>query len=236
VLGVACDEFRQDGAFAEYVAVPQRILYRLPDSLSFERAAMVEPVSVAVHAVGRLPVRLADTAVVVGAGMIGLFVVQALRLAGCGRIIAVDLDRAKLKLACRLGADEGLSPQECDVPAELRRQTSDRGVDLAVEVVGLPPTVAMAIASLRKGGSLSLVGNLAPNVELPLQTIVARELNLFGSYASSGEYPACLELIARGAIDIDAMLSAVVPLAEAPAWFHRLHRGGERLMKVILTP
>ncbi len=79
VLGVACAEFRQDGAYAQYVAVPQNILYRLPDGLSFEHAAMVEPVSIAVHAVGRLPIRLNDTAVVVGSGMIGLLVVQALR-------------------------------------------------------------------------------------------------------------------------------------------------------------
>ena len=91
VLGVACDEFRQHGAFAELVAVPQSILYRLPADLSFARAAMVEPVSVAVHAVGRTTIRLNDTAVVIGAGMIGLLVIQALQAAGCGRIIAVDL-------------------------------------------------------------------------------------------------------------------------------------------------
>ncbi|MCX8038732.1 MAG: alcohol dehydrogenase catalytic domain-containing protein, partial [Candidatus Sumerlaeia bacterium] len=92
VLGVSCSDYRRDGAFAEYVAVPQRILYRLPDLLSFERAAMVEPLSIAVHAVGLARPLLGDTAVVVGAGMIGLFVVQALRLAGCRRIVAVDIE------------------------------------------------------------------------------------------------------------------------------------------------
>ncbi len=236
VLGVSCDEFRCDGAFAERVAVPQQILYRLPDSLSFERAAMVEPVSVAVHAVSRLPVRLNDTAVVVGTGMIGLFVVQALRLAGCGRILAVDLDHAKLDRACRLGADEGLSPSQCDVAAEVQQRTGGRGGDLVVEVVGLPATMELAMACASKGGAIGLVGNLAPKVELALQVAVTRELTLFGSYASSGEYPACLELIARGAIDVDAMLSAVAPLSDGAAWFHRLHQGGEGLMKVVLTP
>jgi L-iditol 2-dehydrogenase len=236
VLGVSCAEFRCDGAFAEYVAVPQQILYRLPDALSFERAAMVEPVSVAVHAVSRLPVRLNDTAVVVGTGMIGLFVVQVLRSAGCGRIIAVDLDPNKLEMACRLGADQGLSPNQCDVAAELHRQTSGRGADLALEVVGIPATVSLAMACLRKGGSLGLVGNLSPTVELPLQAVVTRELTLYGSYASSGEYPACLDLIARGAVDVDAMLSAVAPLAEGASWFRRLYEGQERLMKVVLVP
>ena len=93
VLGVSCDEYRQDGAFAEYVAVPRHILYRLPEGLAFRRAAMVEPLSIAVHAVGRMHARAWTTRPSsIGAGMIGLLVIQALRAAGCGRIIAVDID------------------------------------------------------------------------------------------------------------------------------------------------
>ena len=90
VLGVSCDDYRCHGAFAEYVAIPQRILYKLPEKLSFEEAAMVEPLSIAVHAVERTRISLNDTAVVVGTGMVGLLVVQALRARGCGQIIAVD--------------------------------------------------------------------------------------------------------------------------------------------------
>ena len=102
VLGVSCAEYRRHGAFAEYVAVPQHIVFPLPETLSPEQAAMVEPVSVAVHAANRTPVRLDDSAVVVGTGMIGLLVVQTLRLRGCGKIMAVDLDEDKLKLARQL--------------------------------------------------------------------------------------------------------------------------------------
>ena len=236
VLGVSCEEFRRDGAFAEYVAVPQHIVYRLPEGLSFEHAAMAEPLSVAVHAVRRAPIHLNDTAVVVGTGMIGLLVVQALRAAGCGRIIAVDLDRRRLELACRLGAGEALSPEQTDVAAEVLRRTDGRGADAVFEAVGIPPTVAMAVASVRKGGSVALVGNLTPQVELPLQAVVTRELTLYGSCASSGEYPACLEMIARGAIDVEALTSAVAPLAEGAEWFQRLRQGEDGLMKVILRP
>jgi L-iditol 2-dehydrogenase len=236
VLGVSCPEFRQDGALAEFVVVPQHILYRLPEEVSFEHAAMVEPVSIAVHAAGRAPLRLNDTAVVVGTGMIGLLVVQALRAAGCGRILAVDVEPKRLELACRLGADEGISPKEADAAQEVLRRTGGRGADLAVEAVGLPATVAAAIASVRKGGSVVLVGNLSPQVELPLQAAVTRELTLYGSCASSGEYPACLDLMARGAVRVEPLISAVVPLEEAAEWFHRLHRGGEGLMKVIVCP
>lgn len=236
VLGVSCREFRCEGAFAQYVAVPENIVYRLPDALSFEQAALVEPLSVAVHAVQRVPVHLNDTAVVVGAGMIGLLIVQAVRAAGCGRIIAVDVQPARLETACRLGADEGLSSRETDVVAEILEQTGGRGADVVFEAVGFPATMEVAIASVCKGGAVGLVGNLTPKVELLLQAVVTRELTLFGSCASSGEYPACLEMIARGTIDVDAVTSAVAPLAEGAAWFRRLYDGKDGLMKVILRP
>jgi L-iditol 2-dehydrogenase len=233
---VSCDEYRRHGAFAQFVAVPQHILYRLPQELSFPRAAMVEALSVAVHAVARTRIRLDDTALVVGAGMIGLLVVQTLRAAGCGRVFVADLVPARLELARKLGADDALQSDAVDVAQEVLKRTGGRGVDVAVEAVGLPPTVQTAVASLRKGGQLTLVGNIAPKVELPLQAIVTRELTLHGSCASCGEYPACLNMIARGTIDVDSLTSAVAPLAEGPSWFRRLYEGNEPLMKVILEP
>lgn len=236
VLGVSCPEFRRDGAFAQFVAVPQHILCRLPDELSFEHAAMAEPVSIAVHAVHRIPIHLDDTAVVVGTGMIGLLVVQALRAAGCGLLIAVDVEPAKLDLARQLGADLALSPGDGDVVAQVIQRTGGRGADLAIEAAGFPATVATAIGSVRKGGSVGLVGNLTPAVELPLQAVVTRELTLYGSCASRGEYAACLGMIARGAIQVEPLISAVVPLAEAPGWFDRLYRKEAGLMKVMLRP
>jgi L-iditol 2-dehydrogenase len=236
VLGVSCDEYRQDGAFAEYVVVPQHILYRLPEGLSFERAAMVEALSIALHALSRTPISLNDAAVVVGAGTIGSLVIQTLRAAGCGHIIAIDLDQNRLDLACKLGADEALNSDSVDVVAQVRKRTSGRGADIAFEVVGIPTTLRLSTQCLRKGGSLTLIGNLSPTAELLLQSVVVRELTLYGSCASSGEYPACLDMIARDRINVDAVISAVAPLADGAAWFERLHKGEPGLMKVILTP
>jgi len=236
VLGVSCDDYRQHGAFAEYVAVPQHILYRLPEKITFEQAAMVEPLSVAVHALERTAISLNDTAVVVGAGMIGLLVVQALRAAGCGQIIAVDIDAQRLELARELGADVGLNSKTDDVVPKVLQRTNDRGADVAFEVVGISDTIQMAIGSLRKGGSLTLVGNIMPEAILPLQAAVTRELTIKGSCASQGEYPACLELLARGAITVDALMSAIAPLSEGAEWFQRLYDNTEGLMKVILQP
>jgi L-iditol 2-dehydrogenase len=236
VLGVSCDEYRQHGAFAEYIVVPQRILYRLPDGLAFEEAAMVEALSIAFHAVGRTPVTLADTALVIGAGTIGLLVIQSLRLAGCGQIVAVDLDADRLEMAREFGADHGVLAKDDDVLAEILARTGERGADLAFEVVGLSTTLNTAVSALRKGGSLTIVGNLAPRADLPLQAAVTRELSLYGSCSSNGEYPACLEMIARGAVDVRRLISAVAPLAGGGDWFARLYKREPGLMKVVLVP
>jgi L-iditol 2-dehydrogenase len=236
VLGVSCGEYRRHGAFAEFVAVPQHIVYRLPDPLGFQEAALIESVSIAVHATHRTPVRLGDTAVVVGTGMIGLLVVQALRAAGCTRIIAVDIDDFKLARARELGADEGLNAKQVDVASAIAERTEGRGADIAMEVVGAAASVNTALSAVRKGGSVTLVGNLAPKVEMPLQAIVTRELSLFGSCSSAGEYPTCIELMARGEIQVRPLITATAPLEDGPAWFDRLYHQEPGLMKVILEP
>lgn len=236
VLGVSCDDYRQDGAFAEYVAVPRRILYRLPEEVSFEQAAMVEAVSIALHAVERSPFSVDDTAVIVGSGMIGLLIIQVLRQKGCAKIIALDLDEERLNLASKLGADVVIKSDKDSTLEEVLGITEGRGADIGFEVVGIGPTIKMAVQSLRKAGSLTLVGNLSPGVELPLQAVVTREISLYGSCASAGEYPACLNMIARKRIDVDSLVSAVAPLEQGADWFERLCSKEKGLMKVILRP
>jgi len=197
---------------------------------------MIEPFSVAFHAVEITPLSINDTAVVVGAGMIGLLVVQTLRLAGCGTIIAVDIDDGRLDLARELGADIGFRSDKTDVPAEVRKLTGNRGADIALEAVGNDATVNIGINSLRKNGILTLVGNFSPTVNLPLQDVVARQIKILGSYASCGEYPACLDIVNRGGINVDKLLSETAPLAEGEQWFKRLYDQQDNLMKVILVP
>jgi L-iditol 2-dehydrogenase len=236
VLGVSCNEFRRHGAFAEYVIVPYNIAYQLPGQLSFEHAALIEAVSIAVHAANRTPVKLGDTAVVVGSGMIGLLVIQAIRLAGCSRVIAVDLEDSKLEVAKSLGADVVLNPKKTDVLAEVKHLTNGQGADVSLEVVGATPTVRSAIECTRKGGAITLVGNLAPNVEFPLQAVVTRELSVYGSCASNGEYPQCIDYLSRGDIKVQPLITATAKLEEGPGWFQRLYAGEPGAMKVILQP
>ena len=236
VLGVACDEYKMDGAFAQYVVVPARSIYVLPEELSFEHAAMVEPLSVAVHAVDRSGLRVGDSAAVVGTGMIGLLVVQVLRAAGCSPVIAVDLDPEKLKLADELGADTGLNPAAQDATVEIHKLTGGRGVDGALEVVGHEASIKTAAAVVRKGGSMTLVGNLSSHVQFPLQLAVTREITFNGTYASQGDYPVCISMLARKAVDVQRLISACASLEEGDRWFQRLYGKESGLMKVMLQP
>ncbi len=236
VLGVSCDDYRRQGAFADWVAIPQHILYRLPEKITFAQAATVEAVSVAFHAIERTPLSPHDTVVVIGTGMIGLLVVQLLKLTGCGQLIAVDNSPSRLNLARKLGADVVCKPDDGDVTQEILKLTHGRGADKVFEVVGIPPTFKTAIDVARKAGSVTLVGNVSPQVDLSLQSVVTREITLLGTCASCGEYPACLDLLARKKIYVDALLSATVPLAEGALWFKKLYDGQLDLLKVLLVP
>jgi L-iditol 2-dehydrogenase len=236
VLGVSCEDYRQNGAFAELVSVPSHILYALPTGMTFEQAAMVEPVSIAVHARNLTPMASGDTALVFGTGLIGLMMVQVLRAAAVARIVAVDVDPGRLALAAELGAHHLINSATDDVAAAVRALTQGRGADVAFEAVGLEATVRGAIHAVRKGGTVTLIGNLAKDVSLPLQAVVTRQIRLQGSCASSGEYPECLDLIASGKVDVDRFISAIAPLEEGPRWFDRLHRREPGLLKVLLKP
>ncbi len=234
VLGVSCAEYRRHGAMAELVAVPQHILYPLPDAVSFEAAAMIEPVSIAFHAVRRAHICLGESVAVFGCGVIGLLIVRAARLAGCGKLFAVDVNAGRLETAREMGADVTIDSSREDPVGAIR--SGGEGVEAGFEAVGIGPTVSAAVESVRKGGRLVLVGNVSPEVTLGLQSVVTREIDLRGSCASSGEYPAILDAIAAGRLKLDALISARAPLSEGAVWFRRLAASEGSLLKVILKP
>jgi L-iditol 2-dehydrogenase len=235
VLGVSCADYRCAGAFAEYVTIPRRIVHCLPESLSFSEAAMLEAVSVALHAVSLSEVVPGQTALVLGAGMIGLLILQALRVAGCATVFVADVNSSRLKLAASLGAN-ALLATGADLVSQIAALTDGKGVDVAVEAVGVDETVRSAIDCVRKGGSVTLVGNISPEVTLPLQKVVTRQIRLQGSCASGGEYPQAIEYVASGKIQVKPLITAVAPLEEGPRWFERLYSREPNLMKIILTP
>jgi (R,R)-butanediol dehydrogenase/meso-butanediol dehydrogenase/diacetyl reductase/L-iditol 2-dehydrogenase len=231
VLGVSCDEYRKDGAFAEYVTVPDLVCYRLPDGLTYEEAALAEPAAVAAHAVRLSGIGLGEIAAVVGTGVIGLLLIQILRASSSGRVIALDTDASRRKAALAAGADAAFPPDAID---EALRGSG--GADSVFEAVGASAPVRTAVSMARKGGTVTLVGNVSPAVELPLQAVVTRQIRLQGSCAISGEYPLVLDLMARKKIDVKQLISVTAPLSEGQAWFDRLYRREGGLLKVVLVP
>ncbi len=235
VFGVSCGDYRRDGAFAEFLAVPQRVLYRLPPELPFAHAAMIEAVSVALHAVRVAQFSPGSTALVIGAGMIGTLVVQALRVAGAAHIVAADPDQSRLAMAAGSGAHTPINTGAEDT-AQAVAAALPGGADHVFEAAGMGATVANAVAAVRKGGTITLIGNIAAQVQLPLQAVVTRQIRLQGSAASAGEYPRAIELLAGGQIDVAQLISTVVPLSEGARSFDRLYRREANLMKIVLTP
>jgi L-iditol 2-dehydrogenase len=236
VLGVSVPEFKRHGAFAEFVAVPHWIVAKLPDDLSFVQAALLEPASIGTHAANRSPIADAETVVVIGAGTIGLFILQAVRLGGAKQTIACDISEFRLYLAHRVGAHECINPQNRPLRETIAELTHSRGADVTFEAVGFAETFREAVAITRTGGSVVVVGNLAKEAEFNLQELVSRELTFTGSYASSGEFRACIDLIASGRIDVGPLVSEVLPLSDGPAAFRRLLDGKENLLKIVLEP
>ncbi len=236
VLGVSPGTYNRPGAFAEYIAIPQHILYKIPENVTFEEAAMVEAVAVALHGVNLSGIKTGDNCVVVGAGMIGIFLVKLLRLSGASKIIALDINEKRLENALDAGADNALFSGISGLDDKIKSLTSKRGSDLAFEAVGISDTVNIAIESVRKGGKVVLVGNITPSVEFPLQKVVTRELKIIGSCAIRGEYNAVLSLLETGRISVKEQISKVAPLSDGALWFDKLYNKKENLNKVILVP
>ena len=233
VLGVSCDEYRRDGIFAEYAIVEERVLFHLPEGLSFAEAAFAEPAGVAAHAVSLAPPKLGEDVAVVGAGLIGLLIIKVLRTMTAGRIFAIEVDENRRKKALEVGADHALDPADIDEVATL---TAGALVPTVFEAVGATGPIKTAISIARKGGTVVLVGNVSPQIEIPLQSVVTRQIRLQGSCAINGEYPAVLSMMAGGTLDVRDLVSTTAPLSEGEAWFKKLYNREEDLLKVVLIP
>lgn len=239
VLGVATGEFSRNGCFAESVVMPAHILYEIPEGVSFEHAALVEPYGVAMHAVNLGEVEPGRTAAVVGCGTIGLCLVQILAAAGMRSVVAVDLDPGRRSIARAMGATHDVDPREGGdgaVTQLCRTLTDGRGADYSFEAVGTAAPLGTAIAAVRRGGTVVLVGNLAAEATVPLQRIVTQQIRLQGSCAIAGEFDQVLALLAAEKLRPDLLVSRVAPLSEGRQWFGRLYDAEPGLLKIILQP
>ncbi|MCD6520869.1 MAG: galactitol-1-phosphate 5-dehydrogenase [Anaerolineae bacterium] len=232
VLGVSEGTYRRHGAMAEYVVVPYWIAVHMPENLSFPQAALIETASIGVHAANRTPLQLNDTVVIIGAGAVGLVTLQAIRLKGAGKVIITDLSPARLELAKQLGADLTLRADAPNLLEQLRAAVGSDGADATIEAVGIQSTIDLALDITRPGGSLTLIGNVTPRVEMGLQSIVSREITIYGVCASN-EYPDCVELVAAGLIKVDPLISEFARIEDGQEVFDRLYHGVEGNIRTV---
>jgi len=225
-----------DGAYAERVLVPEGMLLPLPETLSYEDGALVEPLAVAMHAVNITPFELMDFVVIVGAGAIGLLTLLAARQRGAGSIIVTDRDPHRLGVARMLGADQAIDVGAGDPIAAIAAATNGRGADAVFEAVGIAATVAQSVAAARPGGQVTWIGNSAPEVALPMQQLVTRELTIRGAYGFVDEFEQAADALASGWIDARRLIECVAPLEDGPDLFRQLAAGSLSAVKVVLAP
>ena len=237
VLGISCDEYKVDGAYAELVVVSQKNVHIMPDSVSFRQGALIEPLSIAMHAVKVSGFMPTDTALVFGSGTIGLMAVQILSAYGCENIIVADRNDDKLELAKSLGAHHTVNTKSNEVRAAVMAATGNKGVDCAYDCIGLASVANICLDCMSTGACLTLIGLMEKTAELPFQRITANEWRIQGAFvACRGDYPECIELIAQKKVIMDPFISAVAPLSEGAEWFTRLKNKERGLMKVLLEP
>ena len=242
-----CDDYnylgsRTDGGFAEYVAAPARNLIRLPDNLSFEEGAMIEPAAVTLHGMMRVGICSGDTVAVLGCGPIGLFAVQFAKIMGATRVIAADVAPEKLELAARLGADMCIDASAADAALRIRELTAGRGADVAVETAGVVQTQEQCLRIARKKGRVLYLGTAHRDVVLPpksFENIVRHELTIVGAWNSYSapfpgvEWQAAIDYVKSGALRLRPMITHLPKLSEAPRVFAELAERKYPFTKVI---
>lgn len=225
-----------DGGFAEFVNVPAYTCYKIPDEMSYEQGAVVEPIAVGMHAV-RKAVVAGDNVVIIGAGTIGLAALQCARTAGAAQIIVLEMAKDRKEYAAKLGATKVIDPSKVDAVAEVFRLTDGIGADVTIECVGSTVTGPLAVDTTRRGGKAVSVGVYERPAQLNFNEIVFKEKQLMGSLAYNGEFAPVIKLLADGRLKAEPMITGKIKLADiVEKGFEELINHKDRNIKIIVSP
>lgn len=228
----------RDGAFAEYVAVPEGNVYKLPENISMEEATLVEPLACIIRGLDNLGARVGSSVAVVGAGPIGLLMTQMANLCGATRVFVLDFVEERLRLAERLGAQSVINLRTQDPDVFIKESTNGAGVDVSIECVGSASAVDTAFKILRRGGRLLIFG-VAPENDLwhikPFD-LYDKEVSIFTSYRSPYTFQRAIEVASSGKLKLSPMISHVLRLDESPQVFNDLAERKPGFLKVLLKP
>ncbi|RFB15322.1 2,3-butanediol dehydrogenase [Bacillus sp. HNG] len=198
------------GGFSEFASVPEHMLHKLPETVSYEQGALVEPAAVALHAVKQSKLQVGDKAAVFGTGPIGLLVIEALKAAGATEIYAVELSEQRRQKAEELGAI-GINPHNGDVVEQIQ-QLSNGGVDVAYEVTGVPPVLVQAINSTKYNGETMIVSIFETEASIHPQNIVMKERTVTGIIGYRDVFPAVISLMAKGYFPAEKLVTKRITL------------------------
>lgn len=226
-----------DGAFCEYITMRADLLFPIPDSMSFEKAALIEPLSVGLHAVRRGELKTGETVVIMGMGPIGMLTLLAAKAAGAGQVIGVDLEPFRLERALQMGADGVINLREEDGTEALLRLTGGRKADLAIETAGNGKAAQSALQAVRRGGRVVLVG--LPQEEatpLSIPYIVDNEIDVRGVFRYHNTYPTGVAVMAAESLNLDPIITDRMTLEETPKAFEKAINEKNRTLKIIIQP
>jgi L-iditol 2-dehydrogenase len=228
----------RDGGFADYVVVPQAQAYALPATLNPLHGAFCEPLACCIHGVDMAQIKTGASVIVIGGGVIGMLVVQLVRLAGATSVIMVTRQASKRKLAEQLGATASLDPTDGD---PVQRLTSPDGLiaggaDVVIECAGVVDTVALAPRLARSGGSVVILGVLPQGAKVEIEPfdILFREIAILGSFINPHTHKRAAAMVASGVIKVDPLISRTVSLDEAPEVIRNPPAAGE--IRVLVVP
>jgi 2-desacetyl-2-hydroxyethyl bacteriochlorophyllide A dehydrogenase len=223
------------GAFAPYFIVHQNYAHTLPAKVSFVEGALLEPLSVAMHAVQKSDLKLGQRTAVFGAGAVGLLVsILAKQATGVGSVVC-DIDPFRLEKALTLGADMTINAMKGDPVDIIFAATQGKGVDVAFEAVGLDQTLLQALRSVRQGGGVTLLGIFEkPDLLLPVNIFVQREISLSGSQGYAWDFQSALRLLESGAVNLTHLITHRFPLDELQAAFQLLMSKDHHAVKVLI--
>ncbi|MGC8972141.1 MAG: zinc-dependent alcohol dehydrogenase [bacterium] len=227
VLGVHID-----GGMTEYISHPAYLIHRLPDSLSFEEAVMAEPLSIALHSIHRLRLKPGEHIVIFGAGQIGNLAAQASLFFGAIPIL-IDILYERLNIAKNLGIENVLNPRTEDIIERIKWITNNRMAECVIEATGSSFGIRTALDVVSFTGRIALVGWPNQEITLPTALITRKELDVYGSRNSVGEFPLALEMIEKKRINVKALISKVVSLEEIPEYLHVLAEEPSKFLKVL---
>ncbi|HBW35927.1 2,3-butanediol dehydrogenase [Desulfosporosinus sp. BICA1-9] len=226
-----------DGAFAEYVNVPAYTMYKIPDDMSYEVAAVIEPIAVGIHAVRQAPVIEGDKVVVLGAGTIGLATLQAAKAAGASRVYVIEMAKARKEYALNMGATAVFDPREVDVVAKIKELTNGLGADITFECVGNEKTAPLAIQLARKSGKVIMVGIFERESSFNFFEVTANEKHIIGSLAYNGEFATAIDLLNDGRLSAEPMITGKIKLEDIiERGFEELVNRKEANIKILVSP